>query len=53
MKEVKVTVSLMVDENYSQTDIDDIVDGIKDMLGMTDPSEITFEAGEANFVKEE
>lgn len=50
MKEVRVTISLSVNDDYLQDDIDDIVDGFQDMIEMTDPDEITFNTGYIEFI---
>lgn len=51
MKEVKVTMSLLVSDNYLQNDIDDIVHDFKEIISMTDSEDIRYDGGEAEFVE--
>lgn len=53
MKEIEIVLTMMVDNDYSQEDIDDIVGDIKEIIGMTDSGEIRYESGEAKFVEED
>lgn len=50
MKEVTVTLSLLVNESYSQNDVDEIIDDFKEIISMTDSEDIIYEYGEAVFV---
>ena len=50
MKEVILTISLMVSENYTQKDVDEIVDDIQEIIGMTDSDDIKWETGSAEIV---
>lgn len=51
MKEVKVTISLLVSDDYLQSDIDEIVHDFKEIIFMTDTEDIRYDGGEAEFVE--
>lgn len=50
MKEVKITLSLLVNESYLQNDVDEIVSDIQDIIAMTDSEDIRYEYGEAEII---
>lgn len=50
MKEVKITLSLLVNENYLQKDADEIVSDIKGIIAMTDSEDIRYEYGMAEII---
>jgi hypothetical protein len=50
LKEVTITLSLLVNENYSQKDVEEIIDDFKEIISMTDSEDIRYEYGEAVFV---
>lgn len=50
MKEAELTITLLVDEKYSQDDVDEIVYDFKKIIGMTDSDEISWEDGSAKII---
>lgn len=50
MKEVVLTISLMVRENYTQNDVDEIVSDFQEIIGMTDSEDIRWEDGTAEII---
>ena len=50
MVEAILTISLMISEDYTKKDVDEIVDDIQKIVSMTDSSDIQWNYGSAEII---